>query len=77
MMGDNVPYQPNSPRFEFSGTDRTTLQTISLQALAMMNGVSPSAGTKPVKRSDFDAWKNLALGLTPTFNNTGPWPDTR
>ena len=72
-----MPYQSNSQRWEFSAGDRTTLRTIAVQAISMMNGISPSAGTAPVKRSDFDAWKNLALGLTPTFNYVGPWPDTR
>jgi len=72
-----MPYPYNSPRWEFSAGDRTTLRTIAVQALAMMNGNSPSAGTKPVLRSDYDAWKNLAIGLTPTFNSVGPWPDTR
>ena len=72
-----MPYQPNSPRWEFTPTDRTTLNTIAQQANQMSRGVSPSTSTKPVLRSDFDAWKNLVLGLTPTFNSTGPFPDTR
>jgi len=73
-----MPYQSNSPRWEFTSGDRTTLRTIAVQALAMMNGNSPSAGTKPVLRSDYDAWKNLAIGLTPTFNySPPPLPDIR
>ena len=72
-----MPYQPNSPRWEFTTGDRTTLKTIAAQANAMMRGLSPASLTAPVKRGDFDAWKNSILGLTPTFNSTGPFLDTR
>jgi hypothetical protein len=72
-----MPYQPNSPRWEFITADRTSLNTIASQANAMMRGVSPSTGHAPVLRSDFDGWKNAILALAPTFNSTGPFPDTR
>lgn len=73
-----MPYPSNEPtRMEFGAGDRTSLLTIASQSIQLMNGVSPSTSTPPVKRSDFDAWKSAVLALNPNINNVGPWPDTR
>ena len=67
-----MPYPPNSPRFEFSSSDRTSLRTLAGNLLI---GLSQSHQGIPLPRSQFDAFSNTVNALTPTYNNTPPYKE--
>lgn len=83
-----MPYQPNSPRWEFTATDRTTMQTqanaaltglmsLNIEPIVDQNYIKQIVGRSTVQRGSFDAMCTALLAMTPTFNYVGPFPDTR
>lgn len=67
-----MPYYPNSPRFEFSHADRTSLQT---QAVALLAGLALQRAGTPIPRSTFDSYSTAVNSLTPTYNQTPPYQE--
>lgn len=83
-----MPYPFNSPRWEFTAADRTTMHTIATSCAAGLqnlvrnqllntNYVYQITGPNKTPRSTFDQIATSILALAPTYNagNTPPIVD--